>query len=263
MKRLLLPFLFSLLLSPLVSAQQPSKPEILTIPAELMEKTDGLNPDFLLCTPELKDSKEKLPLVIVLHGGGGLGNDVKMIAGQPRGIVHAIEKFGYAPTLVVAPQCTKETKSGERGGWFTPDLNLLLEHIKATLPVDEDRIYLTGISMGGYGSWMWAGNHPEHFAAIAPIVGGIGPNGPKDVAKDLDHWISNLMSVPVWAFVGAKDQVVPPENSKRIIDALVEKGHQDAHFTSYPDLGHDAGQRTVQDPEFFKWLFAKTRSQAQ
>ena len=99
----------------------------------------------------------------------------------------------------------EKTRTGQRGGWIVEDLNLFLQDLKANFPLDSHRIYLTGNSMGGYGTWAWAAHNPEHFAAITPVVGGIGPRGPKDVTPDLAKWGAKLTTVPVYAFAGAKD----------------------------------------------------------
>jgi hypothetical protein len=98
----------------------------------------------------------------------GVGDDIQQakVKGKPTEIWQGIQKFKKGPCIVVAPQCLKNSKSGERGIWTPEDLNLLLQHLKATLPVDDRRIYLTGISMGGYGTWAWGAHDPQHFAAI-------------------------------------------------------------------------------------------------
>jgi dienelactone hydrolase len=176
-------------------------------------------------------------------------------------VLRGIEKFGKGPCIVVAPQCLKRTKKGERGTWAPEDLDALLEHLKATLPVDGKRIYLTGNSMGGYGAWAWGGHSPEHFAAIAPVVGGIGPGGPKDVTPDLDKWAANLAKVPVFAFAGARDRVVPAERSERMIAAIRKAGGKEAQLKVYPDEGHGAGRVAFSSAEFYDWMFSKKRVQ--
>ena len=113
--------------------------------------------------------------------------------------------------------------------------------------------------MGGYGSWMWGGNTPNHFAAIAPIVGGIGPNGPKDVTKDLDKWAKNLAKVPVYAYAGAKDRVVPAERSERMISAIRKAGGQLSKIKVFPNEGHGAKRLVLSSSEFYKWMFSQKR----
>jgi len=116
-----------------------------------------------------------------------------------------------------------------------------------------------GISMGGYGTWAWAAQDPQHFAAIAPIVFGIGREGPKSVTPEFDQWATNLARIPVYAFVGALDKTVPPERSERRIAAIQKAGGKDARLKIYPEEGHNAGRVVVADQDFYDWLFAQKR----
>lgn len=242
-----------------VCAQHPSQAEVRRLPETAASRSRCLGAEFLLLTPELAGSQSKLPLLIFLHGSGGGGGDIRRIAGQPAAILRSIIRFGHDPCLVVAPQCRRQSATGEPCTWIPADLDLLLAHLRNTLPINASRIYLTGNSMGGYGSWAWAAESPEHFAAIAPVVGGIGPKGPKDITPHLDHWVEGLRKVPIWAFTGARDRVVPPEHPERIIRALQAKGHRNARITIYPDMGHDAGRRAYETAEFYQWLFSQKR----
>ena len=229
-----------------------------TIPPELQSKIQFLNPEYLLYRPT-DDTNSKLPLLIFLHGAGGVGDDIKKIQGKPTEIWEGIRKYAKGPVMIVAPQCLKQDKKGERGIWTPEDLNLLLEHLKATLPVDDRRIYLSGISMGGYGTWAWAAHDPQHFAAVAPIVGGIGREGAKAVTPDFNQWATNLARIPVYAFVGAQDTTVPPERSERMIAAIKKAGGKDAKLKTYPDEGHGAARAVVVDQEYYDWLFSHQR----
>ena len=221
-----------------------------------------LNPEYLVFPPREASRGTKIPLVIYLHGGGGVGDDVWKIAGQVRGLIRGIHRFDQSSCLVVAPQCRRSsTKSDKRGTWVPTDLDCLLRHLMATHPeIDADRVYLTGNSMGGYGCWVWGGQRPEHFAAIAPIVGGIGREGPKDVTSDLDQWAANLSKVPVYAFVGAKDKVVPPERSERMIAAIHRAGGTRAKIKCYAEEGHGASRAVFSDSDYFDWMFTQRRA---
>ena len=237
---------------------QDEGPVVGTLDQSLQKKTESLNSQYLVFSPKGK-SETALPLLVYLHGAGGVGDDIRKIRGQSARVWRGIEKFGKGPCIVVAPQCLRKTKEGQRGVWIPHDLNILLQHLKATLPVDEKRIYLTGNSMGGYGSWVWGAHNPEHFAAIAPVVGGIGRDGPKDVTPDLDEWAANLAKVPVFAFAGGKDKVVPAERSERMIAAIRKAGGKEAKLKIYPDEGHRAGQVVFSTAEFYDWMFSKKR----
>ena len=113
--------------------------------------------------------------------------------------------------------------------------------------------------MGGYGTFMWAGYRPRHFAAIAPMVGGIGPLGPKDVTKDLDLWGRNLAKLPMRAYYGRKDRVVPADRGDMIMKAIGKAGGKQAELIVFEDKGHDAGRVPYSQPEFFKWIFSHKR----
>ncbi len=145
------------------------------------------------------------------------------------------------------------------GIWQPKDLDLLLEHLKKSLPVNPNRIYLTGNSMGGFGTWAWAGESPRHFAAIAPVVGGLGYGGPEDVYDDLDRWAKNLVEVPTWAFHGRTDPVVPAERSERMVGLIKSHGGKKAKLTIYPEEGHGAGQKVFSSAEFYAWLLSQRK----
>ena len=113
--------------------------------------------------------------------------------------------------------------------------------------------------MGGYGSWTWGGHNPDNFAAIAPVSGGIGPGGPKAVTPELDKWAANLAKIPVYAFAGGKDRVVPAERSQRMIAAIQKAGGKSAKIKIYPEEGHGAGRLVFESQEFYDWIFSNKR----
>ena len=248
---------FALLMAVANSAVAQSEvPTIARIDASLQQKAPSLNAEYLVFAPEGKP-EDPLPLLIYLHGSGGVGDEIRKVRGQAAAVVRGIEKFDKGPCIVVAPQCLQRARAG--GGWIPADLNILLGHLKETLNVDEKRIYLTGNSMGGYGSWVWGGTNPEHFAAIAPISGGIGPGGPKDVTPNVERWAAKLVEVPVFAFAGGKDRLVPSERSQRMIDAIQKAGGKEAQLKVYPDQGHNARQVVFTTADFYNWMFSKKR----
>ncbi|MBC8236475.1 prolyl oligopeptidase family serine peptidase [bacterium] len=189
-------------------------------------KTVRLN--YLLFLPKGygEDAKQKWPLILFLHGMGERGDDIELV--KILGIPKIVEQKENFPFIAVSPQCPKFS-------WWTAEaeaLNALLDEIVAKYAVDEDRIYLTGASMGGYGTWHLAMMYPERFAAIAPICGGGDPER-----------ASVLKNVPAWVFHGGKDTVVSPEESEKMVDALKTLGG-DVRFTLYPEAGHDSWTET-------------------
>ena len=201
---------------------------------------------YLLSLPSDYDTKPdtKWPLLVFLHGAGESGSDIEKIKihGPPKLI--AAGKFDH-PCIVVSPQCPGR-------GW-NPDLvGALIDDICSAYRVDEDRVYLTGLSMGGFGSWALAAARPERFAAVAPICGG---GNPVDAIK--------LRGLPIWVFHGEKDAVVPLAASQAMVKALEALGQKDnVKFTVYPEAGHDSWTQTYENPEFYQWLFAQKRPPA-
>ena len=251
--------LFALLLFPVgPDFAQGQAPTVGKLSDDLAKKAKSLNPEYLVFSPKQK-FEGRVPLVIYLHGAGGVGDNIQKLRGQAGQVWKGIEKHKNGPCFVVAPQAGK--KAREDGGWVPAHLNILLGHLKKTHKVDEKRIYLTGNSMGGYGSWAWGGRNPEHFAAIAPVSGGIGPGGPKDVTPHLDKWAVNLAKVPVFAFAGGKDRVVPAERSERMIAAIKKAGGKEAKIRILPNESHGAGRVVFGSAEFYQWMFSKKRQQ--
>jgi len=196
--------------------------------------------DYLLFLPQNYDSVESLPMIVFLHGAGERGSNIEVVKkhGPPK-IVKTKEDFGF---IVLSPQCP----TGQR--WNAPDVMALVQHIKETHKVDKERIYLTGLSMGGYGTWDTAANYPYEFAAIAPVCGGGNPRN----TRRMGH-------LPTWVFHGAKDTVVPMSQSEEMI-AGMEKAGGSPKFTIYPDAGHDSWTKTYDNPALFEW-FLKHKKQ--
>ena len=232
------------------------------LPEALAEKTISLNPEYSLHKVSAAETDKRLPLLIFLHGGGGVGQDIERIDRQSGFLRHALRRHSI-DSWIVAPQAARNPMKagGSRGGWQVADLDLLLAHLLETLPIDPDRIYLTGISMGGYGTLMWAGYRPEHFAAIAPMVGGLGPAGPKDITDDLDLWGRNLAKIPMRAYYGAKDRVVPPDRGEMIREAIYQAGGKQAEVIILQDKGHNAASTPYSQPGFYRWLFSHRKEQ--
>ena len=244
------------LVSCLASALRAADLEVHGLPAVVYQKTRMLNADYLAAVPVIEHREAKLPLLIFLHGAGGRGRDITRVKRIARPALAGMEHFAGEPSIFVAPQATEGTKEIP-ASWLPNDLDRFLAHLKSTLPVDEDRVYVTGNSMGGYGTWAWAAHSPKQFAAAAPVVGGLGKGGPKDITPDLDQWAANLAKLPVWAFHGANDKVVPADRSERMIKLIRDKGGKSARLTVFPNEGHGASRKVYTSREFFEWLFAQ------
>jgi predicted peptidase len=251
--------IFLLLFLPsFVSLAQSTQVKVSKLSEVREASTLSINPEYLVFTPASTKEK-KVPVLIYLHGAGGGRPPLTRLGMQANALRRGIEKYGKGPCFVVVPQCLPTKKNGERATWEPDDLNLLLDDLLEKFSMDPKRVYLTGNSMGGYGSWAWGGYSPERLAAVAPVVGGIGPGGPKDVSPDIEVWAKNLAKVPVYAFAGAKDRVVPAERSERMIAEIRKAGGKDAKIKIYPEAGHNARQLVYDSREFYHWMFRQSK----
>ena len=197
---------------------------------------------YLLYRPKEYDKQAAWPLVLFLHGAGERGDDLNLVKkhGPPK-LVEAGKEF---PFILVAPQCPK-------GRWWNVvELAALLDEVVEKQKVDRERIYVTGLSMGGFGTWSLAAYASDRLAAIAPICGGGEPFTTKLFAK-----------LPVWVFHGGKDTTVPLERSEKMVEALKKLGG-DVKFTVYPEAGHDSWSETYGNDEFYAWRLAQKRPKA-
>ncbi|MEZ6130934.1 MAG: PHB depolymerase family esterase [Planctomycetaceae bacterium] len=195
--------------------------------------------NYLLSLPENYESQEAWPLILFLHGAGERGDDLEKV--KVHGPPKLIAAGKALPFIVVSPQCPENL-------WWEPiELTALLDAVVKTYKVDPDRIYVTGLSMGGFGTWRLAAYTPERFAAIAPICGGGEP-----------YWARRFANLPTWAFHGAKDKGVPVERSQQMIDAMKKAGGM-PKFTVYPDAEHDSWTETYDNPVFYDWLLTQKR----
>ena len=197
---------------------------------------------YLLYQPKGRRSgaARKSPLLLFLHGAGERGNDLEQV--KVHGPAKLIEKEGREfPFIVVAPQCPADD-------WWKPEpLVALLDEVMGRHAVDAERVYVTGLSMGGYGSWALAGTCPERLAAVVPICGPFVWLRFKQVGR-----------LPVWCFHGAMDEAVSVLDSIRMVRYLRGAGGN-VRFTVYPDAGHDAWTETYANPELYAWLLKQRR----
>jgi len=205
---------------------------------------------YLLFKPKGYDeSDKKWPLMIFLHGAGERGTNLAAVAvhGPPK-LVKEGKDF---PFVLISPQCPN------RETWQPEAIMGLVDEALKQYKVDPERVYLTGLSMGGFGSWALAATYPERFAAVAPICGG---GNVIDVL--LPNKAAALKSLPVWAFHGAKDTTVKLEESERMVDAFKRAGNQNVKLTVYPEAGHDSWTETYNNEELFKWFLEHKQPQA-
>lgn len=217
-----------------------------SLPAEITAKTDNLNERFWLYLPErYESSQDKLPLIIYLHGSSRRGTDVNQV--KANGLPPLLDEKTDFDFIVASPQSL--AKYGWQECWRPDDLVLLLDHLLENYRIDPDRVYLTGLSMGGYGTWATIAKYSKRFAAAIPICGGGNPA----VAGGIGQ-------LPVWAFHGEEDYVVGIERSEEMVDATNAAGGS-AKLTRYPDTGHDSFTRTYANPEIYRWLLKNKRKQ--
>ncbi len=273
-------FIFSLLAVLVISNSESGRLQSAEIDSKLnqqrlefkKETEESVRLEYLLYLPEgYATGKKNWPLLLFLHGAGERGNDLTRVAfhGPPM-LVSAAPRAGKNESdedrakrmestellrknfIIISPQCPA-------GSWWRADeLSALLDDIEATHRVDKARIYLSGLSMGGYGSWELGLTHPERFAAVAPICG-----GGNSIVPLLNRYeparAKAMQSLPIWAFHGGKDSTVVVNESERMIELLKRLGNKTPKLTIYPNAGHDSWTETYNNPEFYRWLLAQKR----
>ena len=196
---------------------------------------------------EAKD--KKWPVILFLHGAGERGDgkgDLDNV--KKHGPPMLVEKKPNSPAtqfIVISPQCPKNQR------WDVEALKGLLDEVVEGHRADRDRIYLTGLSMGGFGSWAMSAQYPDLFAAVAPICGGGNPAS----ADKVKH-------LPIWVFHGDKDTAVPLQKSQEMVDALKKAGAKKVELTVYPGVGHDSWTKTYENPRLYEWLLSHKRGGA-
>jgi predicted peptidase len=230
----------ALFVVPLVAADQ--KTGFLT---KTFMNADGTTSEYVLFVPHDYDGTKPYPVILFLHGAGETKGGKKMPVEV--GIGPAIRKEEKTfPFITIIPQA-EATKSAVRGRWSagSPDAERALKMLDAVMTeynTDSKRVYLTGLSMGGYGTWSLAAAYPEKWAAIVPICGGGDPAAAVKI-KD----------IPTWVFHGDKDQAVPVERSREMIEAIKAAGGN-PKYTEYPGVGHNSWDPAYATPELWTWL---------
>ena len=194
--------------------------------------------EFPFVKYEPKEIKGALPLIIQLHGAGERGDGSDLSAVDVHGFSELIAGGEY-PAIFVMPQCPKESFWAAR----VESIIKFIERLKTELLVDEKKVYLTGLSMGGFGTWFTAMARPDLFTAIAPVCGGGMP------------WNAGVLKMPIWAFHGASDTIVTPRHSDEMVEKLMALG-ADVKYTRLDGVGHNVWDFAYND-ELFNWLLSK------
>ncbi len=208
--------------------------------------------NYLLYAPSgyAKDPKRRWPLIVFLHGSGERGTDPLLVEAQP--LPKTLTTTTSFPAVVLSPQVPPPYYTWSD---LIDPVDALAQQIEMRYRIDPRRVYLTGLSLGGFGTWRYALQHPTRFAALVPIAGGyvqgslaIPPN------------ICVLRRTPIWAFHGSADTIVYPYQSEILVKALRACGSSIVRLTLYAGVDHfDSWPRAYADPALWKWLFAQRR----
>lgn len=199
---------------------------------------------YIVCFPDNFDENKNYPLLLKLHGAGGRGDDINPLL-RDSAFLHQRETFTDFPFMTIMPLCHENT-------WFDmwEQLTDFIVNAISFPNIDAERVYLMGASMGGYATWAMAMSKPELFAAIVPICGG-GM-----------YWNAlRLVNVPIWAFHGAKDNVVLPRESEIMVERVNNYGGK-AKLTIYPENDHNAWDDTFSNKEVYEWLLSHKNENA-
>jgi len=233
---------------------EPGKqsPQEVTVRVENDGKPREVTIHYLLFVPkDYEADGKKAPLMLFLHGYGESGNGTSELDRvKIHGPTNFLESHPEFSFVVVSPQCPqpKHDMKEIAQAWKPAQLIGLLNHVAKNMNIDPTRVYVTGLSMGGFGTWRLAAAHPTRFAAALPICGG---GDPKEMAKP-------LRGVPIWAFHGARDPVVPLVRSQEMVDA-VRRADGDVKLTVYPDVQHNSWKQTYDNPKVYEWLLSHRR----
>ena len=245
--------------SPLAARAEPKEGSVDLLERKTYTDADGKKLPYRLLQPMTVDPRQRYPLVVFLHGAGERGDD------NEKQLIHGVPEFlkpenrKEYPCFLIAPQCPEGKK------WVEVDWGAdssvqpqepsepmrlvlgLIDQLQKDYPIDPKRIYVTGLSMGGFGTWDVIARRPDLFAAAVPICGGGDENTASAIAK-----------MPIWAFHGSKDPAVKVSRTVHMIDALRKAGG-DPGVTIYPGEGHASWVPAYRDAAMMKWLFAQKK----
>ncbi|MEE2686330.1 MAG: prolyl oligopeptidase family serine peptidase [Planctomycetota bacterium] len=226
----------------------------------MKEEVAGQRLHYLLQAPEGRAPRGGWPLLLFLHGYGECGEDLEKV--KKHGPPKLVARFdSLARCVIVSPQCPRNS------WWRVEALKAVVEEvIDDRGDIDRRRLYVTGLSMGGYGIWSFISHSPDYFAAAVPICGGGDPfrlpaNRPpvkSGIKNEFDpDGLARARRLPVWAFHGTEDRSVPIRETEMLVGILKQAGSSDVRFTAYEGAGHvQAWEKAYEDPQVWKWLFA-------
>lgn len=247
-------FLLSFLLALLVPANSWAQEREKILSPHVFKNAKSETLPYRLFVPQNYDRRKKYPLVVYLHGGGGVGDDnLKQIQG---GNGYLIDFFTQAesqkryPAFVVAPQSARDGWIGRAFTKLPPTRQLrlvvdLIGELRLSYNIDVRRVYVAGQSLGGFGTFAIVAEFPQLFAAGVPLCGGAN-----------ESKVLSIIKTPLWVFHGEKDQAVPVDSSRRIV-AAIKKAGGNVKYTEYPGAGHNIWLKVVKETELLSWLFAQ------
>ena len=226
-------------------------------------EVDGHSHRYQVFVPATMAGGGKPPVILFLHGSGerGQDNQAQLKVGIGSYIRQHMDDF---PAIVVFPQAPADSEWNQ----YADVAFAQLDAATGEFGGDPDRTALTGLSMGGYGTWELALRAPERFAALVPICGGLvhaqrpsmSVTGMSAASDPYTVAANRLKHVPIWQFHGARDELVPPAYSRQMDAALNAAGAHDARHTEFADAGHNSWDPAyLQTPELWRWLFAQHR----
>lgn len=240
--------LFSLLIVSLSGALSAATPGQQSEGSFLAAIQKPIAYDYLIYLPKDYSGRgEKRPLLLFLHGAGERGDNLELV--KKHGPPKLIDQGKDFPFIVVSPQCPKDEH------WDAEVLLRLVTSIENQYRVDSKRIYVSGLSMGGFGTWSLIGRAPERFAAAAPICGG---GNFIEFVLGSDETKAALRSLPTWVFHGGADRVVKVSEAYRMV-ALAGSGSREVKLTVYPGVGHDSWTQTYDNPALYEWFLSWSR----
>ena len=218
---------------------------------------------YRMAAPQFPKEGKKYPLILFLHGSGecGTDNQRQVKVGVPALVSTLLKRERQEPFILVVPQCRSDD-------WWVRDLARredyamsrepaqsmatvleIVRHLVAERQADPDRLYITGLSLGGFGTWDAIQREPSLFAAAVPICGG------GDIRRARD-----IKGLPIWVFHGDADKNVDVNCSRRMVNALKQIGSRKVRYTEYEGVAHNSWDRAYADREMIEWLFRQTRT---